>query len=123
MSFLLNVIWLLLAGFWLAVGYPLPRIIMCVLIVTIPFGMQAFKLAGYALWPFGRHVERRPTAGAPSFIGKVRWFLLAGCGLAVLHVITGLALAITILGIPLAGANFKLVPMALVPFGREIVAD
>jgi uncharacterized membrane protein YccF (DUF307 family) len=120
---LLNVIWLVLAGFWLAVGYVLAGIIMFILIVTIPFGVQAFKLAGYAFWPFGRHVVRKPGAGAPSVIGNVLWFLLAGWWLALAHLITGIALAITIIGIPLAIANFKLIPMALVPFGREVVPD
>ena len=120
---LLNIIWLVLAGFWLAVGYLLAAIVMFVLIVTIPFGIQATKLAGYALWPFGRHVVRKPDAGAPSAVGNVIWFLLAGWWLALAHLITGIALAITIIGIPLAIANFKLIPMALVPFGREIVPD
>jgi uncharacterized membrane protein YccF (DUF307 family) len=120
---LLNVIWLLLAGFWLAVGYMLAGIIMFILIITIPFGVQAFKLAGYAFWPFGRHVERKADAGAGSAIGNVLWFLLAGWWLALAHLITGIALAITIIGIPLAVANFKLIPMALVPFGREVVPD
>jgi uncharacterized membrane protein YccF (DUF307 family) len=123
MKFILNVIWLVLAGFWLALGYALAGLIMFVLIVTIPFGIQAFKLAGYALWPFGRHVERRADAGAPSAIGNVIWFLLAGWWLALEHLVTGVALAITIIGIPLAVANFKLIPMALVPFGREIVPN
>src|SRR4051794_21148148 len=123
MSFLLNVIWVVLAGFWLGVGYAVAGIVMFILVVTIPFGMQAIKLAGYAFWPFGRHVERRAGAGAPSAIGNVLWFLLAGWWLALMHLITGVALAITIIGIPLAIANFKLIPMALVPFGREVVPD
>ena len=121
MTVVLNVIWVLLAGLWLALGYLAAGVIMCILIITIPFGLQAFKLAGYALWPFGRHVERRADAGAGSVIGNVVWFLLAGWWLALAHVITGVLLAITIIGIPLAIANFKLVPMALVPFGREVV--
>jgi uncharacterized membrane protein YccF (DUF307 family) len=94
---------------------------MCILIITIPFGIQAFKLARFALWPFGRTVEKKDTAGAGSVIGNVIWLLLAGWWLALMHIITGVALAITIIGIPLAVANFKLVPVALWPFGREIV--
>jgi uncharacterized membrane protein YccF (DUF307 family) len=120
---LLNVLWLVLAGFWLAVAYLVAALVMFILIVTIPFGVQAMKLAGYAFWPFGRHVERKPGAGAPSVVGNVIWFLLAGWWLALAHLITGVALAITIIGIPLAIANFKLIPMALVPFGHEVVAN
>src|SRR3954453_11948536 len=122
-NFLLNLIWLNLAGFWLAVGYVLAGILMFILIITIPFGVQAMKLAGYAFWPFGRHVVRKQSAGAGSVIGNVLWFILAGWWLALAHLITGIALAITIIGIPLAIANFKLIPMALVPFGHEVVPD
>jgi uncharacterized membrane protein YccF (DUF307 family) len=94
---------------------------MCVLIITIPFGLQAFKLAGYSLWPFGRTVVKRPTAGGVSVVGNIIWLVFAGWWLALAHLITALALAITIIGIPLAYANVKLVPVALWPFGREIV--
>ena len=120
---LLNVLWVILAGFWLALGYLFAAIIMFILIITIPFGVQAAKLAGFAFWPFGRHVERKASAGAGSMIGNVLWFLLAGWWLALAHLITGIALFITIIGIPLAIANFKLIPMALVPFGREVVPN
>ena len=96
---------------------------MFVLIITIPFGVQALKLARYSLWPFGRHVERRAGAGAASVIGNILWFLLAGWWLALLYVVTGVVLFITIIGIPLAVGNFKQIPLALAPFGREIVHD
>jgi uncharacterized membrane protein YccF (DUF307 family) len=119
--FLLNVIWLILSGIWLAIGYTLAGIVMCILIITIPFGIQSFKLAGFSLWPFGRAVVKKPGAGAASVIGNVLWLLLAGWWLAISHLITAVALAITIIGLPLAWANVKLVPMALWPFGREIV--
>ncbi len=122
LRFILNIIWLILAGFWLALAYFLAGIIMCILIITIPFGLQAFKLGGYAFWPFGRTVVKRAGAGAPSLIGNVIWLVLAGWELALAHLITGLALCITIIGIPLGIANFKLVPVALWPFGREIVS-
>jgi uncharacterized membrane protein YccF (DUF307 family) len=121
--FILNVIWLVLSGFWLAVGYLIAAIVMFILIITIPFGLQALKLAGYSLWPFGRHVERRADAGVASAIGNVIWFLLAGWWLAIAYIVTGVALFVTIIGIPLAIANFKMIPVALVPFGREIVSD
>jgi uncharacterized membrane protein YccF (DUF307 family) len=118
---LLNIIWLVLSGIWLAIGYALAGILMCILIITIPFGVQAFKLAGYSLWPFGRTVVKKPTAGAGSVIGNLIWLVLAGWWLALAHIISAFFLAITIIGIPLALGNLKLVPVALWPFGREIV--
>jgi len=119
--FLLNVIWLVLSGIWLALGYALAGIVMFVLIITIPFGVQSFKLAGFSLWPFGRAVVKKPSAGAASVVGNVIWLLLAGWWLALAHIVTAVPLAITIIGLPLAWANLKLVPMALWPFGREVV--
>ena len=123
MNFLLNILWLVLSGFWLAIGYLIAAIVMFILIITIPFGIQALKLASYAFWPFGRTVVRRRDAGAASVIGNVLWLILCGWWLALAHLITGVLLAITIIGIPLAIANFKLIPVALVPFGREIVPE
>jgi uncharacterized membrane protein YccF (DUF307 family) len=121
MRVLLNIIWLVLAGLWLALGYALAAIIMVIFIITIPFAVQAFKLANYSLWPFGRTVVKKPTAGAGSVIGNILWFVFAGWWLALLHLVTAFLQAITIIGIPLALANVKLVPVALWPFGREIV--
>jgi uncharacterized membrane protein YccF (DUF307 family) len=118
---LLNIIWLVLCGFWMAILWVLAGIVMCILIITIPFGLQAFKMANYVLWPFGRTVVRREDAGAGSLIGNVIWIVLVGWELAIGHLITGILLAITIIGLPLAVANFKLIPISLVPFGREIV--
>jgi uncharacterized membrane protein YccF (DUF307 family) len=123
MRFILNVIWLVLAGFWLAVGYVLAGIVACILIITIPFGIAAFRIAGYALWPFGRTVVRRSDAGAGSTIGNILWFLLFGWWLALAHLITGIALCITIIGIPLGLANFKLIPISFTPLGREVISD
>jgi uncharacterized membrane protein YccF (DUF307 family) len=121
MRFILNLIWLVLAGMWLALGYLIAAIAMCILIITIPFGLQAFKLASYSLWPFGRTVVRRSDAGAGSILGNVIWILLAGWWLALAHLVTGILLAVTIIGLPLAVANFKLIGIALAPFGREII--
>ena len=121
MRALLNILWLILCGFWMALAYVLAGIVMCLLIVTIPFGLQAFKLAGFMLWPFGRTVVRRPGAGAPSFIGNVLWIVLVGWELALGHIVTAFLLAITIIGIPFAVANLKLVPVSLLPFGRQVV--
>ena len=117
----LNVIWLLLCGIWLALGYLAAGIVCCILIVTIPFGLAAFRIADFALWPFGRELVKRPDAGTPSAIGNVLWILFAGWWLALAHLVTAVALAVTIIGIPLAVANLKLIPVSLVPLGRVIV--
>jgi len=118
---LLNLIWLVFGGLWLALGYVLAGIICCVLVVTIPFGVASFRMASYALWPFGRTIVDRPTAGAMSTIGNVIWIIVAGWWLVLGHVTTAFAQAITIVGIPLAIANLKMIPVSLVPLGKEIV--
>jgi uncharacterized membrane protein YccF (DUF307 family) len=94
---------------------------MCILIITIPFGIAAGRMALFCLWPFGRTLVRKPGAGAGSLIGNVLWIVLAGWWLALAHLTTGVAMCITIIGIPLGLANFKLIPVSLTPFGREIV--
>ena len=121
MRILLNILWLLLAGFWLGLGYALAGILMIVLIITFPFGIQAFKLARYAFWPFGRRATRRGHAGVASVLGNVIWILVAGWWLALAHLVTAILLALTIIGLPLAAANFKMIPLAFAPFGRDIV--
>jgi uncharacterized membrane protein YccF (DUF307 family) len=121
MRTLLNVIWLVLCGIWMALGYVLAGVICCLLVVTIPFGLASFRIANFALWPFGRSLVHNPGAGAPSTIGNVIWFLFAGWWLALGHLVTAVGLAITIIGIPLAWANLKLIPVSLVPLGKEIV--
>lgn len=119
---LLNLIWLVLSGFWLAIAYAAAGLLMMVLIVTIPFGIAAFRLAGFVLWPFGRTIVAKPSAGAGAAIGNVIWFLLAGIWIAVGHLLTAIPLALTIIGIPLAIANVKLAVVALAPLGKEIVS-
>jgi len=118
---LLNIIWLIFGGLWLALGYAVAALIMFVLIITIPFGIAAARLALFSLWPFGRTLVRRRDAGAGALIGNILWFLLAGWWLALGHLVTGVAMCLTIIGIPLGLANFKLIPVALTPFGRDIV--
>lgn len=118
---LLNIIWLVLAGFWLAVGYVIAGLLCCLLIVTIPFGVASFRIAGYVLWPFGREMIRKPGAGVGAGLLNVIWFVVAGWWLALGHLFTAAALAVTIIGIPMAWANLKLIPISLVPFGREVV--
>jgi len=121
MKTLLNLIWLVLAGFWLAVGYAVAGIICCVLIITIPFGIASFRIAAYTLWPFGRTIVDKRSAGAGALIGNLIWILVAGWWLALGHLTTGIALCLTIIGIPLGVANFKLIPVSLVPLGKTIV--
>jgi len=122
MRLLLNIIWLVFAGFWMAIAYALAAVICFVLIITIPFGIASLRIALFALWPFGRTVVRRQDAGIASGVGNVIWFLLCGWWLALAHIVTGVALCVTIIGIPLGLANFKLIPVSLMPLGREIVS-
>jgi uncharacterized membrane protein YccF (DUF307 family) len=119
---ILNIIWFVLCGLWMAIGYALAALICFILIITIPFGIASLRIGMFALWPFGKTVVKRSDAGLGSAIGNVLWFLLCGWWLALGHVITGIALCITIIGIPLALANFKLIPVSLFPMGRDIVS-
>ncbi|MEU7852696.1 YccF domain-containing protein [Nonomuraea sp. NPDC049141] len=121
MRTILNIIWLIFAGVWLAIGYTIAGIICCILIVTIPFGIASFRIAAYALWPFGRTVVRDPDAGALSTIGNVIWLIFAGFWLAVGHVVTSIPLFLSVIGIPLGVANLKLIPVSLLPLGARIV--
>ena len=117
---ILNLIWLVFSGFWMAVGYLLAGLLACILIVTIPFGIASFRIAAYALWPFGRRAVRRHDAGAGSMLGNILWVVLFGWWLALGHIVTGVAMALTIIGIPLALGSFKMVPLSFLPLGREI---
>ena len=121
MRTLLNIIWFVLSGFWLWLGYVLAGLVCCLLVVTIPWGIAAFRLAGYSAWPFGREVVPRPGAGVGAALGNVIWVLVAGWWLALVHVVTGVALCLTVIGIPMGVANFKLVGIALLPLGQQVV--
>jgi uncharacterized membrane protein YccF (DUF307 family) len=121
MRLILNIIWLIFGGLWMAVGYLVAALICFVLVITIPFGFASLRIASYALWPFGRTIVQKPTAGAGTLIGNVIWVPLFGIWLAIGHLVTAVAMAITIIGIPLALANLKLIPVSLVPLGKEIV--
>lgn len=122
MNFLLNVIWVVFGGFFLALGYFLFGIVACIFIVTIPAGVASFRMAAFAIWPFGRTVVE-PVQGTGSFstLGNVVWFIIAGVWLAIGHITTAAAQAVTIVGIPLAIANVKMIPVTCFPFGRQIV--
>jgi uncharacterized membrane protein YccF (DUF307 family) len=116
-----NIIWLVFGGLVMALGYLLAALLMFILIITIPFGLQALKLAAFTVWPFGRTLVKRETAGAPSLIGNIIWLILCGWWLAIGHFVTGVLQCLTVIGIPLGLASFKLIPVSLWPFGREIV--
>jgi uncharacterized membrane protein YccF (DUF307 family) len=117
-----NVLWLVLAGFWLAIGYVAAGVANCLTIIGIPFGIASFKLAGYALWPFGRAVVRDPRRDtALSTIGNVLWFVLGGAVLVLAHLLLGVLLCLTVIGIPLGVASMKMARLALTPFGHRVV--
>ena len=122
MRLILNIIWFVLAGLWMAIAYAFAALLCFVFIITIPFGVAALRIGMFALWPFGKTVVRRSDAGAASAVGNVLWFILCGWWLALGHLFTGILLCLTIIGIPLGIANFKLIPVSLRPFGREIMS-
>jgi uncharacterized membrane protein YccF (DUF307 family) len=119
---LLNVIWFVFSGIWLWFAYMLAGIICCLLIVTIPWGIASFRMANYAAWPFGREVIDKPTAGIWALLGNIVWLIVAGWWLALTHIVTGIVLCFTIIGIPMAIANFKLISVSLLPLGKQIVS-
>lgn len=121
MRTILNIIWLVLSGFWMFLGYMLAGVLLCIPIITIPWAIASFRVGVYALWPFGRTIVEKPTSGVGSFLGNVIWVILAGWWLAIGHIVTGVAMCITIIGIPLGIASFKLVPISLMPLGKDIV--
>ena len=122
MRFILNVIWFVLCGLWMSLAYVLAAVICFILIITIPFGIASLRIARFALWPFGKTVVDNPEAGAASTIGNVLWILLCGWWLALGNLVAGVLMCLTIIGIPLGLASFKLIPVSLIPFGREIVS-
>jgi uncharacterized membrane protein YccF (DUF307 family) len=129
MNLILNILWIVFGGLWMAAGWLIAAVIMAITIVGIPWARAAFNIAGYALLPFGyAAVDREAHRGVGDIgtgplgtIGNIVWLVLAGWWLALAHVITGIALAITIIGIPFAWAHFKLAGIALWPIGKEIV--
>jgi uncharacterized membrane protein YccF (DUF307 family) len=118
---LLNIIWLVLSGFWMFLAYMFFGVLLCILIITIPWGIASFRIGVYALWPFGQTIVAKPGAGVGSFLGNVIWVVFAGIWLAIGHIATGIAMCLTIIGIPLGIASFKMVPISLMPLGKDIV--
>jgi uncharacterized membrane protein YccF (DUF307 family) len=124
LSLLLNVLWIVFGGLYMAAGWLIAAVIMVVTIIGIPWARAAVTMALYAFLPFGHRVVDRPSgigSGPFGFIGNLVWLVLAGWWLALGHLITAVVLAITIVGIPFAWAHLKLAGLALWPVGREIV--
>ena len=119
MRTLLNIIWLVFAGVGLFLAYVLAGVLLCIPIITIPWAIASFRTARYVIWPT---IVAKPTAGVGSFLGNVIWVILAGWWLALGHIVSGIALCITIIGIPMAIADFKMVPISLMPLGKDIVS-
>jgi uncharacterized membrane protein YccF (DUF307 family) len=123
MRILGNIIWLLFGGIIIAIEYVIGSIILMVTIIGIPFGVQTLKLAGLAIWPFGRDTRVHARAsGCLYILMNVLWLICGGICIAITHVIFGLLLCITIIGIPFGLQHFKLTALALTPFGRDIVS-
>ncbi|MFE7354103.1 YccF domain-containing protein [Streptomyces sp. NPDC057543] len=121
LQLILNILWVVFCGFWMALGYAVAALICFILIVTIPFGIASLRIAGFVLWPFGRTTVERPGAGAPSCVGNVIWLVFAGWWLALGHLLTSIPLFVSIIGIPFGWANLKMIPISLMPLGREVV--
>jgi uncharacterized membrane protein YccF (DUF307 family) len=122
MRLILNAIWLVFGGLWLSLGYLVAALVCFVLIITIPFGFASLRIASYALWPFGRELVDKDGPHPAARIANVFWVILFGIWLAIGHLISAAAMAVTIIGLPLALANLKLIPVSLMPLGKQIVA-
>ena len=116
-----NVLWFLLAGIWLALGYAVAGVVLCITIIGIPFGVQAFKLAAFTLWPFGKTVVPSAQGGCLELGFNILWLILFGWAIVLAHLVAGLLLCITIIGIPFGVQAFKLSVFALWPVGRSVV--
>lgn len=121
MSTIGNLLWIIFGGFIIAVEYVIASILMMITIVGIPFGLQTLKMANLALWPFGR--DTRSTEFATGCLGTIMnllWIIIGGFWIFMSHIILGILLSITIIGIPFGKQHFKLAAFALTPFGREV---
>jgi len=122
MSILGNLIWLLFGGLITAIQYMVSSILLCITIIGIPFGLQTFKLAGLALWPFGKTIQiKKGNPGCLSTFMNLFWLIFGGIWISLTHLAFGIILCITIIGIPFGVQHFKLASLALTPFGREVV--
>ena len=124
MTILGNLIWIICGGFLISLYYAIMGLVFCISIIGIPFGVQLFKMAGFAIWPFGREVTAGPNdTGCLSILMNIIWIICGGIEIAILHVWLGIIFCITIIGIPFGKQHFKLAALALTPFGKRIVED
>jgi uncharacterized membrane protein YccF (DUF307 family) len=122
MNLLGNLVWLLFGGLLAALGYFVGGIILCITIIGIPWGLQCFKIAGLVLWPFGKRViSDSNNTGCLSTLFNIVWLLCGGLYTAIVHIMMGLLLCITIIGIPWGKQHFKLIEISLMPFGKKII--
>jgi uncharacterized membrane protein YccF (DUF307 family) len=118
-----NIIWLIFGGLLAALGYLLGGLVLCITVVGIPWGLQCFKLAELVLWPFGKKVISDGTdVGCLNLVCNIIWILFGGLYTALVHIVMGFILCITIIGIPWGRQHFKLVEISLMPFGKKIVS-
>ncbi len=123
MNTLGNILWIIFGGLALALGYFIGGLLLCITIIGIPFGLQAFKIGVFALLPFGQTTVVGPSgSGCLSTLMNILWIITFGICLALSHLVVGALLCITIIGIPFGLQHFKLMAVALTPFGREVVA-
>lgn len=124
MKFIGNIFWLLLGGILICLYYYIVGILFCITLIGIPFGIQLFKIGTFALWPFGREcVDGAGSTGCLSIFMNILWILIGGIEIAMTHVVLGLILCITIIGIPFGLQHFKLAILAIIPFGRQVVSS
>ena len=121
MRTLLNIIWFIFGGLWLSLMYLALGVLMIIPIVTIPWAIASFRIASFVVWPFGRTVVSKPNKGVGSTIGNIIWIVIAGIPIVIGHLATAAAQAVTIIGIPLAIANLKIIPVSFAPLGKDIV--
>ncbi|MBI5371931.1 MAG: YccF domain-containing protein [Sphingobacteriales bacterium] len=123
MNLLGNLVWLIFGGFFAALCYFFGGLVLCITIIGIPWGLQCFKLAGFVLMPFGlKVVSDSSNTGCLSILANIVWILCGGLVSAIIHLVMGLLLSITIIGIPWGRQHFKLVELSLMPFGKRVVA-
>jgi uncharacterized membrane protein YccF (DUF307 family) len=119
-----NILWLLFGGLASALGYIFGGLVLCLTIVGIPFGLQCFKLADFVFWPFGRMaVDTNSNKGCLMLVLNIIWILFGGIWIALSHIVFGILLFITIIGIPFARQHFKLVEISLMPFGKKVIDE
>lgn len=124
MNLLGNLVWLIFGGLMAAIGYLLGGFFLCITVIGIPWGLQCFKLAGLVLWPFGKKViSDSSDMGCLNILFNLIWILCGGLYTAIVHIVMGAILCLTIIGIPWGKQHFKLVEISLMPFGKKIVDE